>query len=34
MHFLLFSGPLLLIAALFYADWRWNKPRPPAGAVS
>ena len=30
MHFLLFSGPLLLISALFYADWRWNKPQPPA----
>lgn len=25
-HFLLFSGPLLLISALFYADWRWQKP--------
>jgi hypothetical protein len=24
-NFLLFSGPLLLIAALFYADWRWLK---------
>lgn len=22
-HFLLFSGPLLLIACLFYANWRW-----------
>ena len=32
MHFLLFSGPLLLISALFYADWRWNKPQPPAPA--
>jgi hypothetical protein len=29
-HFLLFSGPLLLVAALFYADWRWNKSQPPA----
>jgi hypothetical protein len=29
-HFLLFSGPLLLIAALFYADWRWMKPQSPA----
>lgn len=28
-HFLLFSGPLLLISALFYADWRWNKPQSP-----
>lgn len=26
-HFLLFSGPLLLISALFYADWRWLKPQ-------
>ena len=26
-HFLLFSGPLLLISALFYADWRWHQPR-------
>jgi hypothetical protein len=25
-HFLLFSGPLLLISALFYIDWRWLKP--------
>lgn len=24
-HLLLFSGPLLLISALFYADWRWTK---------
>jgi hypothetical protein len=29
-NFLLFSGPLLLIAALFYADWRWNPPHSPA----
>lgn len=29
-HFLLFSGPLLLIAALFYADWRWLNQQPPA----
>lgn len=29
-HFLLFSGPLLLIAGLFYGDWRWNSPQPPA----
>jgi hypothetical protein len=27
-HFLLFSGPLLLISALFYADWRWLKAQP------
>lgn len=27
-HFLLFSGPLLLISALFYIDWRWLKPMP------
>lgn len=31
-NFLLFSGPLLLIAAMFYFDWRWNitAPQPPA----
>lgn len=29
-NFLLFSGPLLLISALFFADWRWIKPLPPA----
>ena len=29
-HFLLFAGPLLLISALFYVDWRWHQPRPPA----
>lgn len=28
-HFLLFSGPLLLISALFYADWRWLKSQQP-----
>lgn len=27
-NFVLFSGPLLLVAALFYTDWRWNSPRP------
>lgn len=27
-HFLLFSGPLLLVSALFYADWRWNRSAP------
>jgi hypothetical protein len=34
-HFLLFSGPLLLISALFYADWGWNKlpPNTPLDAV-
>jgi hypothetical protein len=32
LHFLLFSGPLLLISALFYADWRWLKP--PAAAAA
>jgi hypothetical protein len=31
-HFLLFSGPLLLISALFYAGWRWREPSPPASA--
>jgi hypothetical protein len=29
-HFLLFSGPLLLISALFYVDWRWIKLPIPA----
>jgi hypothetical protein len=28
-HFLLFSGPLLLVSALFYADWRWQRSQPP-----
>jgi hypothetical protein len=28
-HFLLFSGPLLLISAMFYIDWRWLKPQAP-----
>ncbi|MCU0523111.1 MAG: hypothetical protein MUF84_20790 [Anaerolineae bacterium] len=28
-HFMLFSGPLLLIAALFYTDWRRSKAQPP-----
>lgn len=32
-HFLLFSGPLLLISALFYADWRWNRPEQVGGGV-
>ena len=27
---LLFVLPILLIAALFYADWQWLEPRPPA----
>lgn len=29
-NFVLFSGPLLLVAALFYADWRWQKNPSPA----
>jgi len=29
-NLLLFSLPILLIAALFYADWKWLKPQPPA----
>ncbi len=28
--FLLFAGPLLLISAMFYVDWRWLKSQPPA----
>jgi hypothetical protein len=27
---LLFVFPILLVAFLFYADWRWLKPQPPA----
>lgn len=35
-NLLLFVSPILLVAALFYADWRWLKPQPPAqtGAAS
>jgi hypothetical protein len=35
-NFLLFSGPLLLVSALFYADWRWSKPKssPPLDAAA
>lgn len=29
-NLLLFVLPILLIACLFYADWRWLKPPPPA----
>lgn len=29
-NFLLFSGPLLLISAMFYIDWRWLNPKSPA----
>ena len=29
---LLFVLPILSIASLFYADWRWLKPQPPAQA--
>ena len=29
-NLLLFVLPILLIAGLFYADWRWLKPQPPA----
>jgi hypothetical protein len=32
-HFLLFSGPLLLISGLFYADWRWHEAQPPLEAA-
>lgn len=31
-NLLLFVLPILLIASLFYADWRWLKPQPPADA--
>jgi hypothetical protein len=33
-HFLLFSGPLLLISGLFYADWRWHTPNNPSLSAS
>jgi len=29
---LLIVLPILLIASLFYADWQWLKPQPPAQA--
>ena len=29
-NLLVFVLPMLLIAGLFYADWKWVKPRPPA----
>ena len=29
-NLLLFVFPILLIAFLFYADWKWLKPQPPA----
>ena len=29
-NLLLFVLPILLIASLFYADWQWLKPQPPA----
>lgn len=32
-HFLLFSGPLLLISAMFYLDWRWKYPSEPAAGI-
>ena len=31
-NLLLFVLPILLIASLFYADWQWLKPQPPAQA--
>jgi len=27
---LLFVFPILLVAFLFYVDWKWLKPQPPA----
>ncbi len=32
-NLLLFVLPILLVALLFYADWRWFKPQPPVQAV-
>jgi hypothetical protein len=29
-NLLLFVLPILLVAFLFYADWKWLKPQPPA----
>ncbi len=29
-NLLLFVCPILLVACLFYADWKWLKPQPPA----
>jgi hypothetical protein len=29
-NLLLFVFPILLVACLFYADWKWLEPRPPA----
>ena len=31
-NLVLFVLPLLLIAMLFYAEWKWLKPQPPAAA--
>ncbi len=28
-NLLIFVFPILLIAGLFYADWKWLKPQPP-----
>jgi hypothetical protein len=30
---LLFAFPILLIGGLFYADWKWVQPQPPAPAI-
>ncbi len=32
-HFLLFSGPLLLVSVMFYLDWRWKYPADPAAEI-
>ena len=29
-NLLLFVFPILLVAFLFYVDWKWLKPQPPA----
>lgn len=33
-NLLIFVFPILLIAGLFYADWKWVRPQPPAPSVS
>src|SRR5690606_2427383 len=31
-NLILFVFPMLLVAGLFYADWKWNQPRSPMQA--
>jgi hypothetical protein len=32
-NLLIFVFPILLIGGLFYADWQWVQPQPPASAT-